>query len=562
MASVLGAVGQSASYALLRKGLSVKQSRQYRALVEGAKRPRDVQLSLLLRIVTENAGTEFGRRNAFSHVDDAGAYRAAVPVQTYEDLRPLIERQELTGEQCLTMERPVYYHRTSGTAGAPKNIPVTPSGLARMKRDQQLTAYVWSRDSAVLRGKAFAISGQAVEGRMEGGTPFGSATGLLYQTQPRLVRSRYVLPAELADIEDYDTRHLATVVYGLAEERVTAMATANPSTFLRLLKVADEHADTVLRAIADGALPDAGSLPAAVARGLRPRPQRAAYLERRLAAAGRFTYTDAWQDLEGMVTWTGGSCGTALHGLSGLLPEGVPIIELGYMASEFRGTLNIDARNNVCLPSLFQTYFEFAERGAWEAGNAELVGLDELDEGGEYYVFVTTPDGLYRYDMNDIVRVTGRVYETPTIEFVQKGKGTTNITGEKLTEAQVLVAAPEALNRRSVGQQFFIVIADEESARYTLFVEADRHDGGSDIAAEIDSRLCELNVEYEAKRKSGRLEPLDVRWLRQGAGDRYRASCVQAGQRDAQFKYLHLQYARECRLDFAALTEDALTEEK
>ena len=126
----------------------------------------------------------------------------------------------------------------------------------------------------------------------------------------------------------------------------------------------------------------------------------------------------------------------------------------------------------------------------------------------------------------------------------------------------MLVAAPEALNRRSVGQQFFIVIADEESARYTLFVEADRHDGGSDIAAEVDSRLCELNVEYEAKRKSGRLEPLDVRWLRQGAGDRYRASCVQAGQRDAQFKYLHLQYARECRLDFAALTEDALTEEK
>ncbi len=34
------------------------------------------------------------------------------------------------------MERPVYYHRTSGMVGADKNIPVTASGLKRMKRDQ------------------------------------------------------------------------------------------------------------------------------------------------------------------------------------------------------------------------------------------------------------------------------------------------------------------------------------------------------------------------------------------------------------------------------------------
>ena len=254
-----------------------------------------------------------------------------------------------------------------------------------------------------------------------------------------------------------------------------------------------------------------------------------------------------------MVTWTGGSCGTALHGLSGLLPPETAVIELGYLASEFRGTLNIDARNNVCLPNLFQTYFEFVERGAWEAGDAgdaAFAGLHELEHGGEYYVFVTTLDGLYRYDMNDIVRVNGRVHETPTLEFVQKGKGTTSITGEKLTESQVLSAAPAVLSQRGVGQRFFIVIADEEAAAYTMYVEADRHEDGEGIAQEVDARLSKLNVEYEAKRKSGRLAPLRLRWLRRGAGDEYRATCVATGQRDAQFKYLHLQYARECKLDF------------
>ena len=165
-------------------------------------------------------------------------------------------------------------------------------------------------------------------------------------------------------------------------------------------------------------------------------------------------------------------------------------------------------------------------------------------------MFVTTQDGLYRYDMNDIVRVNGRVHETPTLEFVQKGKGTTSITGEKLTESQVLDAAPAVLSQRGVGQRFFIVIADEEAAAYTMYVEAERHEGGEGIAREVDARLSKLNVEYEAKRKSGRLAPLTLRWLRRGTGDEYRATCVATGQRDAQFKYLHLQYARECKLDF------------
>ena len=559
----VGRLPHGASYALLRAGLKLVQSRRYRRLMEGAQHPRDVQSALLRRIMADNANTEFGRKHSFSSVADADDYRRAVPVQSYEDLRPLIERQELTGEPCLTRERPVYYHRTSGTVGAAKNIPVTPSGLRRMKGDQKLSAYVWSRDSAVLRGKGFAISGQAVEGHMEGGTPFGSASGLLYLGQSRFVRSRYVLSPQVADIEDYDLRYLVTVIFGLAEPHVTGIATANPSTFLRLLSVADRNSDSILDAIATGRLPSLESLPGPVRQALKPDPQRARYLSNCLEEAGRYSFTDIWPHLQGIVTWTGGSCGTALNGLDGLIPAGIPIIELGYLASEFRGTVNIDARNNICLPTLFQTFFEFVEREAWEAwesGSAGFLGLHELEQGAEYYVFVTTPDGLYRYDMNDIVRVSGRVHETPTLDFVQKGKGTTSITGEKLTESQALDAVPAILANRNVQQRFFIVIADEEAAGYTLFVESvnrgGQHLGDSNaIAAEVDRRLCQLNVEYEAKRKSGRLSPLEVRWLRNGAGDEYRAACVNSGQRDTQFKYLHLQYAHECRLDFTTLAE-------
>ena len=547
--------GLRLGHAALNVALSVTQRRHYHRLIEGAKSPHAVQAALLRRIVATNAETDFGTRHGFSQIKNVDAYRRAVPIRTYEDLRPFVERQELTGERCLTREQPVYFHRTSGTVGAPKNIPVTPTGLRHIKRHQHLSAYVQCRRSSIFKGKVFGIGGQAIEGRMAGGTPFGSASGLLYQHQSKFVRSRYVLPPALSDIEEYEARYLAMAIYGLADPAVTCIASANPSTFLRLLSVINQHAGLILDSVAAGRLPESMASWPALTCMLAPRPRRAAHLADRLKAAGQLTYVDIWPDLQGVLTWTGGSCGVPLRSLADLLPADVMIIEVGYLASEVRGTINVDVRRNACLPTLFTTFFEFAERQGWESGSVELQGLHELEEGREYYVFVTTEDGLYRYDMNDIVRAGERVHQTPTLEFVQKGKGVTNITGEKLHEAQVLNAVLGLLDARRLQSEFFIMLADRETAGYMVFIEAGDPKDASSLAEELDGRLRALNIEYDAKRGSGRLAPLRVRWLRRGTGDQYRSFCVAKGQRDAQFKYLLLQYAHECPFDFAGFVK-------
>ena len=543
-------LARAANRALIQAVLGVSQGRAYRELLEAAKHPQDTQSRLLGRILATNEATEFGERYGFSGLSDAQAYRRAIPIQSYEQIRPLIERQELTGQKCLTAERPIYYHRTSGTVGAPKNIPVTASGLACIRRQQKISAYSQARGTAIFEGRVFAIGGQAVEGRMAGGTPFGSASGLLYRSQPRFIRQKFVLPPELSDIDDYDARYFAMAVYGLQEESVSCIVSANPSTFLRLLSVIEQQAQMVVDSIASGRLP--GKL----ARfRIEPRPRRAAALERQFARQSRISFADLWPNLRGVVCWTGGSCAVPLDALHELLPPGVQVVELGYLASEARGTINVDAARNVCLPAMLDTFFEFADREDWEAGSAEFCCLHEIEQGREYYIFVTTGDGLYRYDMNDIVRVNGAVHGTPTLEFVQKGKGTTNITGEKLSEAQVLSAVTGALKVRAIRPRFFIVLADEQTAGYTLFVESDSQGDRSNLSDAVDRHLCALNIEYDGKRKSGRLRPLVVRWLENGAGDSYRMNRVAAGQRDAQFKHLYLQYAHECTFDFDALTE-------
>lgn len=78
--------------------------------------------------------------------------------------------------------------------------------------------------------------------------------------------------------------------------------------------------------------------------------------------------------------------------------------------------------------------------------NPTTLTCAELDEGENYYIVLTTPGGLYRYDINDVVRVSGFCNQTPLIEFIRKGRDVTNITGEKLHVNQVIQAMEQALS--------------------------------------------------------------------------------------------------------------------
>lgn len=551
---------------MLRTAAWLSARRDHAELMAALDDPAAAQNHLLRSILGENAETSFGRTHDFSSLQTAGEFRTSVPVQEFEDLRPLIERQEATGEASLTVEKPVYYHRTSGTLGLPKDIPVTQSGLQRIKRHQRISAYAFARGSDVLSGKSLAITGRAVEGHMPGGTPFGSASGLLYEQQSKLVRARYVLPTDVSAIDDYESRYFAIAAMGLAAADISALATANPSTLVKLQKLMNDRAEELIGCIASGAWPEtmAGALGDALP--LRRDTRRADALRHVLSDRGALLFADIWPGLNGAVTWTGGSCGYALKALAPSLPAGCSTIDPGYLASELRGTVNIDAGQNICVPTILDNYFEFVRRDDWENGGGDFIGVAQLEQGESYYVFVTTPDGLYRYDMNDIVRVTGFFRNTPSLAFVQKGRGMTSITGEKLSEAQALAAVDAALGEASgtegatgAGGAFFVLLADRDRSIYRLCIEvpANSADMPADLARRVDMDLARLNIEYAAKRESGRLLPLELVRLAPGTGDAYRVAKVAAGQRDSQFKYMHLQYADACDFDFNRHMADA-----
>jgi hypothetical protein len=147
---------------------------------------------------------------------------------------------------------------------------------------------------------------------------------------------------------------------------------------------------------------------------------------------------------------------------------------------------------------------------------------------------------------NDIVRVVGFHKHTPLIRFVQKGKGVTSITGEKMYEAQVITALENTVQALGVPLIFMLMLADEPAGRYHFYYETEAAACEADaLVLRLDHELSHINIEYAAKRASGRLGLLATTRLQRGTGEAYKIYCLNQGQREAQFKPAVLQLRSE-----------------
>ena len=523
--------------------------RDWRPLARLARTPEAAQRATLESILGINRTSQFGRKHSFTSITDVESYRAQVPIQQYDDLRPWIEAQ-MTHEAALTVDPPVLYALTSGTTGTPKYIPVLRKTLHQYRRGQRI--YTWLQYRAcpqAFDGPALGLVGSAVEDRTAQGVPIGSVSGTLYASMPAFMRARYVAPSEVFSIADYDLKYRTLAQLALRHPDLTYLAGANPSSCLRIQAILNTHRDALIDGVEHGRFEGwddfSPELQRALAPSTLPLPKRASQL-RTLPAP--LTFASVWPNLNMLATWTGGSCGIALGRLTVNLPPTCIVFDIGYLSTEFRGTFTLEAGHTAGLPLLDQHFYEFVEQAAWDSGRPVFLGLHELFDGPLYYVVVTTASGLYRYFMNDLVAVDGRLAATPLLRFVQKGRGVTSITGEKLYEGQVI----EAMRELEAAQHatFYLLLADEAASRYRLYLESEGTIEADALAGVLDHALAQRNIEYRDKRASGRLHPPEIISLRPGSGDAYKQHALARGQREGQFKYLVLQYRRECCFDF------------
>ncbi len=510
------------------------------------------QLRLLRAILQQNAATEYGKKHRFAGVKSLADYRQSVPVIDYDDIGEQVQRMAAGEHSVLTSEDPVMFAMTSGTAGVPKLIPVTPTCLSRAHKDQMKTwVYRSLRDHPrMLDGKILSLVSAAEEGRTSAGIPFGSTSGTIYRNMPWHIRRNYVVPYEVFTVEDYLAKYYVILLLGLTA-RVTMAVSTNPSSLAKLCEIAEQSADKLLADLRDGTIDRDLQLPKAIRELLAPRlrsnPMRARDLEAaRQRRGGRLLPVDFWPDLQLIGAWKGGTVSNYIERFPTWFapddPGDMPAVrDLGYLSSEARCSVPVCDEGAGGVLSVGSNVYEFVSADEVadhpdEPAKWTFLGAHEIEQPDDYHIFLTTTGGLYRYDINDIVRVVDRYLDAPVIEFVRKGGGMTSLTGEKLSVTQVKAAVEAAAVAHGISVEHFRALAMVQESRYEFEVQAASTltaENAGKLIQEIDRQLAEQNIEYRSKRDSMRLNPPLLHVMQAGWHD---AEKEQQGKRLFQSK--------------------------
>ena len=495
-------------------------------------------------ILVPNARSAYGEAHGFASVGGLDDYRRRVPLVGYEQLRPAVERMVRGEPGVLTAERPVAFFKTSGSLAAPKLIPVTPSFARDKARAFGIFWHMVHRDHPALRrGKWIANFG-------DGGQAAHSPAGVDVLSETSFWNRRmqglqawagWPLPAGLRTIPDHALRYYAVARLALAGPLHGIMC-LNPSTLLLLCRTIARHRAALVRAIRHGELGYPGEADVDIVAALRPHlkaePARARQLERALGGDAEVPLERVWPELELIVCWQSEAVEPYLRQLEPYL-SGVGRRDYISQASECIMAIPLaDGAAGGPLPYTCH-FFEFIPESALEAAAPDTLLAWELEEGRTYELVVTTSGGLYRYRMGDCFRVTGFRGRVPLLEFLYRGGKTASITGEKLTEYQVLEAARRAAATSGVMPGEFLCFprsGPEPHYGVLLNGSPDAPRGLARWLAGLDTALAAVNGEYAEKRRSGRLgSPIGLFIGRDGF-EAYRCRLARDGVSEEQVK--------------------------
>ncbi|MCA9047460.1 MAG: GH3 auxin-responsive promoter family protein, partial [Planctomycetaceae bacterium] len=434
---------------------------------------RETQRQTLQRLLRLNSGSRFFRDYGLRESLTIDEFRSALPICDYDTFHPYIEQMRQGRHSALLgrHNQLLMYALTSGTTSASKYIPVTSEFLKCYRRGWQhwgITVHEQNPRLKLLR-MVQLTSGHRLSLAPDG-TPQGSISGLVTAMQSPIVRRMYSIPAAVAGIRGPTARRYAQVRFALEDPWVGMLVTANPATLLQISEFADAHAEELIRDIRNGSLQGTpaeitSSESKALSRWLRPNLQRSQDLERIIGESGSLKPTACWPELQCLGVWTGGSAAAYLPELRDRFGS-VPLHDHGLHASEGRMTIPLTPGTSAGLPDITSHFFEFLPAESVTAtdgissGQKEPAALldlpphdvaygrtllaDELETGREYFVLMTTASGLYRYNIRDVVRCTGFYGSSPLLEFLHKGAHVSSITGEKISESQVVTSVTRA----------------------------------------------------------------------------------------------------------------------
>jgi len=427
--------------------------------------PISAQREVLQDLVTAAQYTEFGRLYDFPSLFTTRTFKQAVPIHSYEDLKPYVERI-MAGEQNILWNTPInWFAKSSGTTSdKSKFIPVSEESLVdghfKAAKDVLSLYYMHNPESDLLTGKGLVIGGSHTISNLHDEAHFGDLSAVLMQNTPFWGNWMRTPELKIALMDEWESK-IELLADTTLLENVTSVSGVPTWTLVLFQKI--------------------------------------------LEKTGKQTMKEVWPSLE-LYMHGGVSFHPYKEQFKKLIGEDIHYLEM-YNASEgFFAAQDIPGSDGMLLFLDHGIFYEFMPLEEYGKDEPRTIGLKDVELNQQYAPVISTNGGLWRYLIGDTIeftslkpfriKVSGRLKlyinafgEELIIDNAERALAATcQHTGTIITD---YTAAPVYISEDGNGAHQWLTEFEKEPEDIGAFTHI------------LDEELKKQNSDYEAKRHKG-----------------------------------------------------------
>lgn len=431
------------------------------------KYPLEVQQEVYDKLIEQGRTTAFGKEHGFADIKNIEQFRQQVPIRSYEELYPWIDRL-LKGENNILWPTEVnWFAKSSGTTNnRSKFIPVTEEAIqeCHFKGGKDMLSIYMNLypDSGLFKGKGMPIGGsqQINQFDTQRKTYYGDLSAVLMKNMPIWAQLARTPSLEITLMEEWEEKieKLAQATY---KENVTSIS--GVPTWMLLV------------------------------------------LQRVLEISGKSSIHEVWPNLEAFFHGA-----VAFGPYRKLFETLIPNPEMRYMetynASEgFFGIQDQVGSEELLLMLDYGIYYEFIPMDQINEEEPKVLGLEEVELHKNYALVISTNGGLWRYQIGDTIKFTSTY--PYRIKITGRTKHFINAFGEELIIENAEEAISEACEATGAEIDNFTAgpryLEQYEKGGHEWIIEFKQQPDAHDTFCEVlDAALRRINSDYDAKRQA------------------------------------------------------------
>lgn len=428
--------------------------------------PHDTQRLLFKQLMDKTKETEWGKKYGYADIRSADTYQDRVPISTYEQLYPYIERCFKGEANVLWPGKISWFSKSSGTTNdKSKYIPVTQEALeeCHFKAGQDMLAmYLHNKpESKLFSGKSLSIGGSHEVSHMNEHARCGDVSAVIVENLPVFYELMRTPSKEVALMSIWDEK-IEAMANEVLQEDVTGIA--GVPTWTRVL------------------------------------------MDRIFEKLGIFdrNILEVWPNLE-LYLHGGVSFDPYREQFKQMIPTDQMTYWDCYNASEgfFATQSELEGRDMLLMLD-YGIFYEFIPMDEFGTENPKALTLDQVEIGVNYALVISTNAGLWRYMIGDTVMFTS--INPYKIRVTGRTKHFINAFGEELIIDNANVALKAACEATGAEIEDYTAApiyfgADERSGGHEWLIEFRHAPNSIDVFREVlDNTLKRINTDYEAKR--------------------------------------------------------------